>query len=97
MGKITGAFIFPHPPIMVEEVGKSEARRVESSISGALEAAGRIAGIKPDTIVIITPHGTLLKDAMTIAADEKLEGSLARFGAAGVKLHYDNDLERLTE
>ncbi len=93
MGKITGTFIFPHPPIMVEEVGKGEARRVASSIEGALEASGRIAVIRPETIVIITPHGTLLRDAMTISADERLEGSLARFGAAEVELSFDNDLE----
>ncbi|HYE81782.1 MAG TPA: AmmeMemoRadiSam system protein A [Clostridia bacterium] len=93
MGRIAGAFIFPHPPIMVEEVGKRETMKVRSSIDGALEASERIADISPDTVVIITPHGTLLKDAMTIAADERLEGSLARFGAPGVKLSFDNDLE----
>lgn len=93
MGKIAGTFIFPHPPIMVEEVGKAEAKRVAASIDGAMEASGRIAGIKPDTIVIITPHGTLLRDAMTIASDERLEGDLVRFGAAGVKLSFENDLE----
>ena len=93
MGKIAGTFIFPHPPIMVEEVGKGEAKKVASSIEGALEASGRIADIKPDTIIIITPHGMLLKDAMTIASDERLEGSLESFGAAGVNLSYDNDLE----
>ncbi|MHB1392371.1 MAG: AmmeMemoRadiSam system protein A [Clostridia bacterium] len=93
MGKIAGAFIFPHPPIMVEEVGKKESEKVRSSIDGAMKASEHIAGMQPDTIVIITPHGTLLKDAMTIASDERLEGSLARFGAAGVKLGFDNDLE----
>lgn len=93
MGKIAGAFIFPHPPIMVEEVGKSESQKVSKSINSALEASGRIACAEPDTIVIITPHGTLLRDAMTISSDERLEGNLARFGAAGVKLSFDNDLE----
>lgn len=93
MGKIVGAFIFPHPPIMVEEVGKGETKKVASSIDGALKAAERIASMKPDTVIIITPHGTLLKDAMTIAADEKLKGGLERFGAAEVQLSFDNDLE----
>ncbi|HOE57662.1 MAG TPA: class III extradiol dioxygenase subunit B-like domain-containing protein, partial [Bacillota bacterium] len=93
MGKIAGAFIFPHPPIMVEEVGKSESQKVSKSINSALEASGRIACAEPDTIVIITPHGTLLRDAMTISSDKRLEGNLARFGAAGVKLSFDNDLE----
>jgi AmmeMemoRadiSam system protein A len=93
MGKITGAFIFPHPPIMVEEVGKGEAQKVASSIYGALKASERIAGMAPDTVVIITPHGTLMKDAMTIASDEILQGGLDRFGASGVRLSFDNDLE----
>lgn len=93
MGNIAGAFIFPHPPIMIEEVGKEETGKVKNSIDGAMKAAEHIADMQPDTIVIITPHGTLLKDAMTIASDERLEGSLARFGAAGVKLGFDNDLE----
>ena len=93
MGRIAGAFIFPPPPIMVEEVGKKETEKVRKSIEDAMEASERIAGISPDTVVIITPHGTLLKDAITIAADNSLEGSLARFGAAGVKLSFDNDLE----
>ena len=93
MGKIAGAFIFPHPPIMVEEVGKSEYQKVSKSINSALGASGRIACAEPDTIVIITPHGTLLRDAMTISSDKRLEGNLARFGAAGVKLSFDNDLE----
>lgn len=93
VGNIAGTFIFPHPPIMVEEVGKHETKKVRNSVNGALEAAGRIAGMKPDTVIIITPHGTLLKDAMTISADDKLEGSFSRFGAASVKLGFDNDLE----
>jgi AmmeMemoRadiSam system protein A/AmmeMemoRadiSam system protein B len=93
MGRITGAFIFPHPPIMVEEVGKEEAKRVRASINGALEASERIAVMKPDTIVVITPHGPLLRDAMAIASDERLEGSLGRFGAPQVHVDFDNDLE----
>jgi MEMO1 family protein len=93
MGRITGTFILPHPPIMIEEVGKEETEKVRGSVNGAIEAAERIAGMKPDTLVIITPHGTLFKDAMAIASDERLEGSLIRFGAPEVQLGFDNDLE----
>jgi len=32
MGKIAGAFIFPHPPIMVEEVGESETKRFQTQL-----------------------------------------------------------------
>lgn len=91
MGSIAGAFIFPHPPIMVEEVGKGDVVKVENSIAAANAAAKRISELKPDTIVIITPHGTLFRDAMAFAADERLEGSLSRFGAPQIKMEYDND------
>lgn len=93
MGNIAGVFIFPHPPIMVEEVGKRETEKVKKSIEGALEASRRIASVKPDTVVVITPHGTLLRDAMTISSDERLEGSFSSFGAPEVSLGFDNDLE----
>ncbi|MGE5630511.1 MAG: AmmeMemoRadiSam system protein A [Caulobacteraceae bacterium] len=93
MGSIAGAFIFPHPPIMVEEVGKKETIKVKNSIDAAYEAGRRIGELAPDTIVIITPHGPLIRDAMAIAADEKLEGSLSGFGAPGVKMSFDNDTE----
>lgn len=93
MGNIAGTFIFPHPPIMVEEVGGSETKKVSDSVAGALKASECIAAIKPDVIVLITPHGAMLEDTMTIAADERLEGSLARFGAPETKLSFDNDLE----
>jgi AmmeMemoRadiSam system protein A/AmmeMemoRadiSam system protein B len=95
MGSITGAFIFPHPPIMIEEVGKRETKKVEASIAAAEEAAKRIGELKPDTIVIISPHGTLFRDAMSFAAEERLEGSLVKFGAPQVKIAYDNDIELL--
>ncbi len=93
MGRIAGAFIFPHPPIMIEEVGKEETEKVRESVNGAMEAAERIAAMKPDTVVIITPHGTLIKDAMAIASDKRLEGSLVRFGVPEVQLGFDNDME----
>lgn len=93
MGRIAGRFIFPHPPIMVEAVGKGEAKKVQDTIDAANEAARRIKELRPDTVILITPHAALFRDAMCITADERLEGSLERFGAPQVRLELDNDLE----
>ena len=93
MGKISGAFLFPHPPIMVEEIGRKDTQRIENTIQAAKEAAKRIAEIRPDTIVLITPHGTLFSDAVSIAGDKMLEGDFKRFGAPDVRLVFLNDLE----
>jgi AmmeMemoRadiSam system protein A/AmmeMemoRadiSam system protein B len=97
MSSIIGAFIFPHPPIIVAEVGKGHERMAQATINAAQEAARRIAALKPETILIITPHGNMLSDALTIRGDARLYGSFASFGAPQVKLEQDNDLELVEE
>lgn len=93
MSKLKGAFVFPHPPIIVPEVGKGQQATAQRTIDAAEEAAARIARLAPDTILVITPHGNMLADAVTVSADPVLEGSFAGFGAPQVKLQYQNDLE----
>ena len=97
MSNIKGAFIFPHPPIIVGEVGKGSEVKAQATIDAVEEAAKRIAELKPDTILIITPHGNLFSDAITINGDALLDGSLVNFGAPQVKLELDNDLELVQE
>jgi MEMO1 family protein len=97
MSNIKGAFIFPHPPIIVAEVGKGQEKAAQNTIKAAEEAARRISELKPDTILIITPHGNMLSDALTISGDPLLLGSFANFGSPQVKLEFDNDLELVEE
>ena len=93
MSHIKGAFIFPHPPIIVAEVGKGQESAAQATINAVEEAARRIAELKPDTILLITPHGNMLSDALTISGDAVLQGSFSNFGAPQVKLKFDNDME----
>lgn len=97
MSNIKGAFVFPHPPIAVAEVGKGEASKTQKTIDGAEEAARRIAAIKPDTIVIITPHGNMLADAVVISGDHRLEGSFGSFGVPQVRIELENDTALVDE
>lgn len=97
MNSMKGTFIFPHPPIIVREVGKGNEAKAQATIDGVKEAAKRIAVLKPDTIIIISPHGNLFADAITINNDPLLQGSFANFGAPEVQLELDNDLELVQE
>lgn len=97
MNNIQGVFVFPHPPIIVAEVGKGNEREAQATVDAAEEAAKRISALKPDTILIITPHGNLFADAITINSDPMLHGSFANFGAPQVKLSLNNDLELVQE
>ena len=56
MGKISAVYLMPHPPIIIPEV-EGEERKIQNT-SDALDKCGRhILGLKPDTIIVITPHG----------------------------------------
>ena len=97
MSNIIGAFVFPHPPIIVPEVGKGNEITAQKTIKAVQEAARRIAELKPETILIITPHGNMLSDALTISGDALLRGSFSNFRTSEVNLEFNNDLELVEE
>lgn len=97
MSNIKCAFVFPHPPIIVPEVGKGNEMTAEKTIKAVQEAARRVAELKPETIIVITPHGNMLSDALTISGDSLLHGSFERFGTSQINLEFKNDLEMVEE
>lgn len=48
--------ISPHPPIIIPEIGGAEIEKVKKTISALESAAKELAGVKPEKIVIISPH-----------------------------------------
>lgn len=92
MGNIVGAYLLPHPPIMIEQIGGRESQKVSETISSLQKVSKKIAAQSPDTIIIITPHGPMFGDAMTFAMEETHIGSFSRFGASGLKYEFGNDL-----
>lgn len=93
---ILSCYLMPHAPIMVPEVGKSQSRIVQDSIDAA-EAVGReIKDLAPDTVIIISPHGPVFRDAICLY-DFPLKGSLANFRAPEVYLEYEADYKLMNE
>lgn len=93
MGELVMVGIVPHPPIMVEEVGRREVVKVKATRDGMKALAQTLEKLKPETIVIITPHGALFSDAITMPAPDTLVGDLGRFRAPEVRLEYRRDHE----
>lgn len=83
---IKGYYLLPHPPIVVPEVGKGEEQKIIDTIKGFDAVGKEIAQKKPDTIIIITPHGTMFQDAVSISYEDDLCGDLGRFGASSVSM-----------
>lgn len=91
---IEETFIVPHPSLIIPEIGKGDQFKISKTIDAYHEIADRISTIKPDTIIIISPHSTSYSDYIHISSKEDAKGSFNRFGVANIKMHvlYDQEL-----
>ena len=96
---LLGAYIVPHPPLIVPEVGKGQELQVSNTINSYQEVARRIAALKPDTLIITTPHSIMYSDYIHISPGSGAKGSFARFGAREVafQVRYDEEFVEYLE
>lgn len=94
---VLGAFIVPHPPIILPEVGRGEERKIQKTINAYREAARQAAALKPETVIITSPHATAYADYFHISPGEKARGDLRAFGIPGVSVEaeYDDEFVRV--
>ena len=85
--------ITPHPPIIIPEIGGENIDRVRATVEAMSRLASKVAASEPDAIVVISPHSPGYADAIAIKTAERLRGSFASFGSAGVSFEVENDLE----
>ncbi len=83
--------ICPHPPIVVPEVGGSEALRVVSTQKALLELGKRVRESGAETIVIISPHAPVFQDVVGLNMTPVLSGDLGNFRAGQVKFKLENN------
>lgn len=88
------AAIAPHPPIMVPEVGRDAIGEVRASIDGMAELTHRLIQSAAETVVIISPHAPLERDAFIAYDGPQLHGDFANFRAptAVVRTRLDDQL-----
>ena len=93
---IIGAYIMPHPPIIIPQIGKGEERKIQKTIDACKEVANRIAALKPQTIVLTSPHSVLYSDYFHISSGSGAKGSFSQFGAPQVQMEvtYDEEFVR---
>ena len=97
---IVGGIMVPHPPLIVPEVGKGGESVIKETTAAYEKAADFVASLKPDTIVLSSPHSVMYSDYLHISPGYEASGDLGRFGAGNVKISvlYDAELSnRLCE
>lgn len=88
---VLAAFAVPHPPIILPEIGRGEENRIQQTIDAYREVMRRAAGLRPDTVVVTSPHATLYADYFHISPGASARGDLASFGFPGVHVRADYD------
>ena len=96
---ILAAYVLPHPPLILPEVGRGEEKKIQLTVNAYERAMKEAAGQKPDTVIIASPHTVMYADYFHIAPGEEAEGSFAQFGAEGltVAARYDTVLAKEIE
>lgn len=96
---IIAAYVVPHPPIILPEVGRGEESKVLATSQAYQRAAREIAELRPDTIILTSPHAPAYADAFFLAAGTKAKGDLRQFGISplnlSVEISYDEELAEL--
>ena len=94
-GAIVFSGIAPHPPIMVDEVGREATAEVRASIDAMAELTRRVVRSGAETVVLISPHAPLHADAFVAYQQTNLEGDFANFRAPNARIEFPLDQELL--
>jgi AmmeMemoRadiSam system protein A/AmmeMemoRadiSam system protein B len=90
---LQGFYLVPHPPIVIPEVGRGEEKKICDTSNSLAVIAKEIAQNTPDTIILITPHGVMFQDAISLSYEDIVKGSLKEFRAPNVSFNLEVDKE----
>jgi AmmeMemoRadiSam system protein A/AmmeMemoRadiSam system protein B len=93
---LLAAFAVPHPPIILPEIGRGEEKKIAQTTEAYEEAMKEAAALKPETVIITSPHATCYYDYFHISPGAEAQGDFGRFNAPEVKIKaaYDTDVVR---
>lgn len=83
---IQGFYLMPHPPIVIPEVGKGEENKIKTTSESLYKISKEIKEKAPSTIILVTPHGTMLEDSITMIYEDSISGSLKDFGVPEINM-----------
>lgn len=90
---LLAGYLVPHPPIIIPDIGMGEERKITATSQAYHEIAKEIGKLEPETIIVISPHGPVFTDAITLRTASPLVGDLSSFGAPQIGISQRNDLE----
>ncbi len=90
VAKVRGYFV-PHPPIIVEEIGRGYLEQVRNTRTAMRLVAEEISHFSADLVLISTPHNAFIPNRVGVLTKEKLSGSFADFGFPNLRYDLEGD------
>lgn len=85
--------MLPHPPLIIPEVGGGEEKKIQKTIDAYQNAAEMIGSLRPETIVLLSPHQTMYADYFHISPGQGARGDFGQFRAGQVSMEVSYDTE----
>jgi AmmeMemoRadiSam system protein A len=86
----------PHPPLIVPAVGRGREEKVAATVDAYRKVARKIAELKPDTIIISSPHAPMYADYFHISPGSVARGDLGDFNAPEISFEVDQNVELIS-
>lgn len=86
------AYFVPHPPLIVNAIGRGEEKAIQKTIDAYHEIAKEIAVFEPKTIIFISPHATTYQDYFHIEKTKVCSGNFGQFQAPQISFSFNIDL-----
>ena len=100
MSEIKSAVMVPHPPLIMENIGRGEEKKIQDIIDAYKQAGKTIVESNPDTVVIISPHAPSYYDYIQLSSGPAGRGDMSQFGDRqdAFVIPYDTEMiERISE
>lgn len=83
------ACITPHPPILIESIGKENLEKIKKTREALLQLEEELYAAKPEIIVVISPHNSETHpDYFTVNLSPNFESDFREFGDFITKLSF---------
>lgn len=83
--------IVPHPPLLIPAIGRGQETTIRATTVAMLRLADRLAEAQPDTLAIVSPHGSGYSDAMGVFVGTSTPGDMKGWGDPTPRRVFNND------
>ena len=90
---IIKTYMVPHPPLIIPEIGKGGEEQIKKTTESYEIVAKEISELKPDTIIISSPHTIMYGDYFHITNANKVSGDFSNFNASNISFEEEQDIE----